>query len=62
MNASERRAQAAREKRAQAYREFLDWSKREVADSIIKHGFGELRGVIERILHAYRQLLIEHPL
>lgn len=55
------REQKRLEARAQAYSEYLNYAKREIADSIIKHGFTELHGVIERLLHVYRQFQKDHP-
>jgi hypothetical protein len=46
-----------REKRAQAYREFQQWARQLIADTIIRHGFSGIDGVLVQILNAYSQLM-----
>ena len=33
---------------AAAYRELMEWAVRQVADSVIHHGFSEIRGTLMR--------------
>ena len=49
------------EKRAQARRDFMQWARIQIVESVIDHGFKELYGVLERILHVHRQMEKEHP-
>lgn len=41
--------------RAQAYREFLEWAKRTIADSIMRHGFTQLGSAVETVVRVYWQ-------
>jgi hypothetical protein len=50
-----------REKAAAAYREFIDWAVREIANEVIRSGFTNLRGAIERVLQQYEHYKKEKP-
>lgn len=55
----ELRDERERQRRAKAYREFRDWATRDIADAIIRAGFGNLGGCVDRIVQSYAALMKE---
>jgi hypothetical protein len=50
------------EERFEANKKFMEWARKEIADSVIKFGFSELNVLVVRILQEYRAFEENHPL